>query len=169
MSGAKEFVLVCLVLLVISCLTSAQPATQENSEWACNYWRDIIILIVIVIGSSSEITDVYDQFRKREQQSVDDLTQLNQAPRMSRSVKYAPYLVSGEVSSLPIFSVLAPLPNLNIKIIINIYRTMNAPRPRLFQSQFIEKVNQKAIRSPSLRLRFGRRNDPDFPPNFVSI
>ena len=33
----------------------------------------------------------------------------------------------------------------------------------------MEKVNQKAIRSPSLRLRFGRRSDPDFPPNFVSI
>lgn len=34
---------------------------------------------------------------------------------------------------------------------------------------FKEKVNQKAIRSPSLRLRFGRRSDPDFPPNYVSL
>lgn len=34
MNGAKEFVLVCVVFLVISCLTSAQPDTgdREHSE-----------------------------------------------------------------------------------------------------------------------------------------
>lgn len=62
-----------------------------------------MIIILIVLGLFSELTDVYDQSRKREQPVEDSTLQADhseQAPRISRSVKYAPYLVSGEVSCL---------------------------------------------------------------------
>lgn len=114
-----------------------------------------------------ELRDVYEEQRHKElpadqaqfhnvhDQEGDDKT----SPRLSRSVKM-PYLVRGRRRRRKsTFSILKRF---------NRFKFNNPIIATPFQNKYMEKVNQKAIRSPSLRLRFGRRSDPDLPPNFVS-
>lgn len=104
MNGAKEFLLVCVVFLVISCLTSAQPASTEGtSEYSNSSDSGFHTHITY---SSLELSDVYDEQRKKEQPvrgggEVEEAVNLHSdwdgskgSQRVERSVKYMPYLVS---------------------------------------------------------------------------
>lgn len=104
MNGAKEFLLVCVVFLVISCLTSAQPVSQQQqkeqgtSEWAILWAFDINSGKLFIWFLLLPRTDVYDELGKKEQ--PEDVVQFHSEsvepesrPRQERSVKM-PYLVS---------------------------------------------------------------------------
>lgn len=105
MNGAKEFLLVCVVFLVISCLTSAQPAgTERTSEYRQWGWFPLTFGQWQLQSFPIELSDVYDEPRIKEQATetgdANDVVNLHNdedsknSPRVGRSVKYMPYLVS---------------------------------------------------------------------------